>query len=77
MKLNQSLIKQNSQYQQVVIGGGHNYRSSTNEGSRSVNTFGQVGTKANIGCSGSSENSPQSHKSMRGSFEGRDGEGQS
>lgn len=55
----------------MVIGGGHHYRSSTNEGSRSVNTFGQVGNKANIGCSGSSDNSPKSHKSMRGSFEGR------
>lgn len=67
MKLNQNLIKQNSQYQQVVIGG--NYKSSTNEGSRSVNTFGQI-NKVNMINSGSSANSLKSYKSMKGSFDG-------
>lgn len=50
-----------------MIGG--NYRSSTNEGSRSVNTFGPL-NKVNMINSGSSANSPKSYQSMKGSFDG-------
>ena len=49
-----------------MIGG--NNRTSTNEGSRSVNTFGQI-NKINMVNSASSANSPKSYKSMKGSFD--------
>ena len=61
-KLNQNLMKANSQYQQVVIGG--NRRSSTNEGSRSVGTFGRF---KSMRLHSESVSSPNSLRSLRSS----------
>lgn len=61
-KLNQNLIKANSQYQQVVIGG--NRRSSTNECSRSVGTFGHF---KSMRIHSDDVSSPNSIRSLRSS----------
>ena len=63
-KLNQNLIKSNSQHKQIIVAGA--VRSSTNEGSKSVATFNQFKRPGLA-----SENSLSSHDSFTSSSKDR------